>query len=86
MRSEGGAVAAFGPGPIEVAERLEASDISGAQAALQASARALLLLPVDQRDLAGLIRAKRNFAAVRAFVLVKGVQGHHEDRTGCSSH
>src|SRR5258706_2135655 len=48
-RFEGGAVAAFGPGPIEVAERLEASDMSGAQAALQASARTLLLLPIDQR-------------------------------------
>jgi hypothetical protein len=40
----------------------------------------------NQRDLAGLIRAERNFAAVRAFVFVKGIQGHHEDRTGCSSH
>ena len=45
----GRARAAFGPGPIEVAERLETSDMSGAQAALKASARALLLLPVDQR-------------------------------------
>jgi hypothetical protein len=37
----------------------------------------------NQRDLAGLIRAERNVAAVRAFEFVKGVQGHHED---CSSH
>ena len=43
MRSED-VVAAFGPGPIEVADRLEASDMSGTQAALQASARTLLLL------------------------------------------
>ena len=49
QRLEGCAVAAFGPVPIEVAERLETSDMSGAQAALEASASAFLLLPVDQR-------------------------------------
>jgi hypothetical protein len=40
----------------------------------------------NQRDLAGLIRAERNFAAVRAFVFVRESKGHHEGRTDCSSH
>ncbi len=46
---EGGAVAAFGPGPIEVAGRFEAADVSGPEPALEAAAAALLLLPVEQR-------------------------------------
>ena len=49
QRLEGGAVAALGPGPVEVGERLEAADMGGAQAALEAAAGALLLLPIDQR-------------------------------------
>ena len=45
---EGGAVAALGPVPVEVADRFEAADTSLTQAALQAAAGPLLLLPVDQ--------------------------------------
>jgi hypothetical protein len=54
---EAGAVAAFGPGPIEVAEWLEASDTSGAQAAaasLQCASR-----PCRLSALARLCRASR---------------------------
>src|SRR6266571_9158409 len=46
---EGRTVAAFGPGPIEVADGLEATDMSGAEPALEAAAAALLLLPVNER-------------------------------------
>src|ERR1700688_2161097 len=46
---EGRAVAAFRPCPIEVADGLEAADMSRAQSAFQAAAGALLLLPVDER-------------------------------------
>ena len=45
QRVDGGAVAALGPGPVEVAERLEAADMGGLQPALQAAAGALLSPP-----------------------------------------
>jgi hypothetical protein len=43
---EGGAVATFGSGPIEVAYRLKAADMSSAEPMFQAATNALLLLPV----------------------------------------
>jgi hypothetical protein len=46
---EGGAVAAFRPAPIEVAEGLEAADMSGAQPAFQAATGTLLLLLVEEQ-------------------------------------
>jgi hypothetical protein len=39
----------LGPGPIEVAEWLEATNMRGAEPTLQAAAGALLLLPVEHR-------------------------------------
>src|SRR5271163_168628 len=54
QRLDGGPVAALGPAPIEVAEWLEATDMGGPQSPLQAAARALLLLPADQRRHPGL--------------------------------
>src|SRR6516164_10947564 len=42
------AVAAFRPGPVEVAERFEAPEMGSAEAAFEAAASALLLLPVEQ--------------------------------------
>ena len=45
---EGVAVAAFGPGPIEVAGRFETADMSGFEPAFHAAAGALLLRPVEQ--------------------------------------
>src|SRR6476660_2721409 len=47
-RVDGGAVATLGPGPVEVAERLEAADMGGAQSSLQAASGALLFLPTEQ--------------------------------------
>ena len=49
QRIDGGAVAAFGPRPVEVAERFEAADMGGAQPAFQTAAGAFLLLPTEQR-------------------------------------
>ena len=52
---EGGAVAAFGPAPIEVAERFEAADTGVLEAAFEAAAGALGLFPIEQGfDPAGL--------------------------------
>jgi len=48
QRVDGGAVATLGPGPVEVAERLEAADMGGAQSSLQAASGALLFLPTEQ--------------------------------------
>jgi len=45
---DGGAVATLGPGPVEVAERLEAADMGGAQSSLQAAAGAFVFLPTEQ--------------------------------------
>ena len=45
---DGGLVAAFWPCPIEVAQGFEAADMSIFEAALQAAASALLLLPFDE--------------------------------------
>jgi hypothetical protein len=42
------AVATLGPGPVEVAERLEAADMGGAQSSLQAAAGAFVFLPTEQ--------------------------------------
>ena len=49
QRLEGGAVTAFGPGPIEVADGFEAADMGLLEATLQAAAGPLLLLPIEQR-------------------------------------
>src|SRR5262249_57600868 len=46
---DGGAIDPLGPGPIEVAQWLEATDMRGLQAALEAALGAFLLLPADQR-------------------------------------
>ena len=54
QRLDGGAVAALGPVPVEVAQRLEAADMGGLQPTLQAAAGALLLFPVEQRRDPGL--------------------------------
>jgi len=48
QRVDGGAVATLGPGPVEVAERLEAADMGGAQSSLQAAAGAFVFLPTEQ--------------------------------------
>src|SRR4051794_25143430 len=49
QRIDAEAIAALGPIPVEVAERLEATDMSRAQPSLQAAAGALLLLPAEPR-------------------------------------
>ena len=46
---DGGAVAAFRPSPVEIAQRFEAADMGAGQAPFQAAARPLLLLPIDHR-------------------------------------
>ena len=46
---DGAAVAAFGPVPVEVTERLEAADMSGFHPTFQAATRALVLLPGEER-------------------------------------
>ena len=48
QRLDGGAVDARGPAPVEVAQRLEAPDVRLLQAALQAAAGPLPLLPAQQ--------------------------------------
>ena len=48
QRFDDGAVATLGPGPVEVAERLEAANMGSAQSSLQAAAGALLFLPTEQ--------------------------------------
>ena len=45
---EGGPIGAGGPGPIEVAERLEAPDVGTSKATLQAAPGSPLLFPVEQ--------------------------------------
>src|SRR5208283_4244014 len=47
QRLDGGSVAALGPVPVEVAQRLEAADMSGLQPPFQAAAGALLLFPIE---------------------------------------
>jgi hypothetical protein len=47
-RIDGGAVAVLGPGPVEVAERFEAADMSVSEAPFETSARPLVLLPEEQ--------------------------------------
>lgn len=47
-RLDGGAVALGGPGPVEVAQRLEAADAGGLQTPLEALLGALGLLPVEE--------------------------------------
>jgi hypothetical protein len=47
QRLEGGAITAFWPCPIEVANGFEAADMGVLETALQASARTLLLFPVE---------------------------------------
>jgi len=49
QRVNGGAFAALGPSPVEVAQRLEAADMSVAQSAFQATASALPFLPAQKR-------------------------------------
>ena len=48
QRLDGGAVAALGPGPVEVAERFEAADPRLVQPPLQAAAVAFLFFPGQQ--------------------------------------
>ena len=55
QRINGGAVAAFRPAPVEVAQRLESADMGGAQSAFQAAAGALPFLPAQQRIDPGLV-------------------------------
>src|ERR1700759_1931819 len=54
QRLNGGAVAVLGPVPVKVAEWLEVADMRGAGPTLHATARALLLLPVEHRRQPGL--------------------------------
>ena len=49
QRLDRGTIAAFGPAPVEVAERLEATDPRLLQPPLQAAAVAFLFLPAQQR-------------------------------------
>ncbi len=46
--ADGGAVDALGPGPVEVAHGGEAAEAAAGQATLEAAARALLLLALDE--------------------------------------
>ena len=48
QRFDAGAVASFGPVPVEVAQGFEAADMRGFQAALQAAAGAFLFFPSEQ--------------------------------------
>ena len=77
QRLDGGAVAALGPVPVEVAQRLEAADMSGLQPPFQAAACALPLFPIEQRRDPGLGRDLRpvRHQAVQMQRLGAGAQG-----------
>src|SRR5271165_4738484 len=70
-------LAALGPVPVEVAQRLEAADMSGLQPPFQAAAGALLLFPIEQRRDPGLGRDLRpvRHQAVQMQRLGAGAQG-----------
>ena len=46
---DGGAVAALGPTPVEIAQGLELADVRIGEASLQASPATLVFLPLQQR-------------------------------------
>ena len=49
QRFNGGPITVFGPSPVEVAQWLEAADVSVRQPPFEAAASPLFLFPVDQR-------------------------------------